>query len=468
MTNEQDKKFLLAQREKGRRGCMAELDVTTACKLKKQQVMLEQTTKRRRRAEEEAKQSNTLTYLEDSSGSSTEDESTTDDNYCPEVGSSGALLHAAQQKPKKIVTADLSASLDRSNVTDRAAMAVIGETAKSLGHSIYEFTLSTSSIRRSRRNHRKQLAAEIFKTFSPDSPLTVHWDGKLIPDLTDCKNVDCLPILASTQGETQLLSVPKLPSATGEAQARAIFQALEDWNLQDSIGAMCFDTTSSNTGRINGACVILQQLLGQDLLHLACRHHILELIAGAAFKTVITSSSAPDIPLFKRFKDNWEFIDQTKFEDASTDEVTASGIKDVKEGLINFFESVLLSTENQMRNDYREVVELSLLFLGASPSQKFRFKAPGANHHARWMAKIIYSFKIWMFRKQFTLTAREQKGLRDLCVFFSRIYVKAWVTAPLAVKAPNNDLCLLKSLDQYKIINKAISSATTEKFLRHL
>ena len=73
-----------------------------------------------------------------------------------------------------------------------------------------------------------------------------------------------------------------------------------------------------------------------------------------------------------------------------------------------------------------------------------------------------------MFRKQFTLTAREQKGLRDLCVFFSRIYVKAWVTAPLAVKAPNNDLCLLKSLDQYKIINNAISSATTEKFLRHL
>ena len=60
MTNEQDKKFLLTQREKGRRGCMAELDVTTARKLKRQQVMLEQTTKRRRRAEEEAKQSNTF------------------------------------------------------------------------------------------------------------------------------------------------------------------------------------------------------------------------------------------------------------------------------------------------------------------------------------------------------------------------------------------------------------------------
>jgi len=34
ITNEEDKKFLLAQQEKGRRGCMAELDVTAARKLK--------------------------------------------------------------------------------------------------------------------------------------------------------------------------------------------------------------------------------------------------------------------------------------------------------------------------------------------------------------------------------------------------------------------------------------------------
>ena len=111
--------------------------------------------------------------------------------------------------------------------------------------------------------------------------------------MSNSKIVDRLPILVSAHGEMQLLSVPKLPSGTGEAQAHAIFQALKEWNVQDNVEAMCFDTTSSNTGRINRACVILEQLLGRDLLYLACRHLILELMAGAAFKAVISSSSAP-------------------------------------------------------------------------------------------------------------------------------------------------------------------------------
>ena len=54
-------------------------------------------------------------------------------------------------------------------------------------------------------------------------------------------------------GDTQLLSVPKLPYGTGESQAHAIFQVLKEWNVQYSIEALYFDTgtTSSNTGRIN-------------------------------------------------------------------------------------------------------------------------------------------------------------------------------------------------------------------------
>ena len=32
-----------------------------------------------------------------------------------------------------------------------------------------------------------------------------------------------------------------------------------------------------------------------------------------------------------------------------------------------------------------------------------------------------------MFREQFTQTAREQKELSDLCIFFSRVYIKAHV-----------------------------------------
>ena len=49
-----------------------------------------------------------------------------------------------------------------------------------------------------------------------------------------------------------------------------------------------FDTTSSNTGLLSGACVILDQLLGRPLLNLGCRHHVLELVlaGGCCFWSV--------------------------------------------------------------------------------------------------------------------------------------------------------------------------------------
>ena len=128
----------------------------------------------------------------------------------------------------------------------------------------------------------------------------------------------------------------------------------------------------------------------------------------------------------------------------------------------------VLTTETQPRDDYRELMELTLLFLGRSLSCGTRFRVPRANHHVRWMAKIIYTFKVWMFHSQFHLTSHEQKGLRYLCIFFSRICVKAWITAPLAVKAPYRDLFLLKCLKKYADINDAISEVTTEKMACHL
>ena len=41
---------------------------------------------------------------------------------------------------------------------------------------------------------------------------------------------------------------------------------------------MSFDTTAGNTGHLNGACTLLEKQMGRDLLWLACRHHVMELI----------------------------------------------------------------------------------------------------------------------------------------------------------------------------------------------
>ena len=76
---------------------------------------------------------------------------------------------------------------------------------------------------------------------------------------------------------------------------------------------------------------------------------------------------------------------------------------------------------------------------------------------------MIYTFKVWMFQGQFQLTANEQKGLHDLCLFYFVIYLKSWFECPLAACVPRNDLCLLQKLQKYAEISKPISQATSQK-----
>ena len=61
----------------------------------------------------------------------------------------------------------------------------------------------------------------------------------------------------------------------------AVDEALETWKVRQRIIAMALDTTSSNNGKYMGAAGLLEKSIGRKLFYLACRHHILELIAAA-------------------------------------------------------------------------------------------------------------------------------------------------------------------------------------------
>jgi len=63
----------------------------------------------------------------------------------------------------------------------------------------------------------------------------------------------------------------------------AIIETIDDWNLREDIKAFSFDTTASNTGRVNGVCVLLEATLGRNILYLACRHHIHEIMLEEVF-----------------------------------------------------------------------------------------------------------------------------------------------------------------------------------------
>lgn len=123
-------------------------------------------------------------------------------------------------KPSKItlITKHVVAALDQTKVTDREAPHLLAATADALGHDIQELPLSCSQpTRRARMRYREAFATDLRSKFTPSSALVVHWDGKLLPDITGKQKVDRLPVIVTGLETEQLLGVPKITSGTGEA-----------------------------------------------------------------------------------------------------------------------------------------------------------------------------------------------------------------------------------------------------------
>jgi hypothetical protein len=340
-------------------------------------------------------------------------------------------------------------------------------TAEALGHDLESLSISRSTIQRCRQQLRKE-RVEYIKTRFDKSDLSsavIHWDGKLLSSITGSEKVERLAVILTSKDKEVLLGVPIIPDGTGTEQANAVFQLLVELDLEDAVKALCCDTTAANTGYINGACTLLEQNLKKELLYFPCRHHIFEIILKGIYDVKMPQSSGPNVPLFKRFREFWPKVIKDNFKSVMELENMPIILHDQKCHILNFIRLTLKM--QQPREDYRELLELSALFL-ERPSSKVTIRVPGAFHHARWMAKGIYALKIFLFRDQFKLTAKEFSGITDICIFIVTTYIKAWFTAPIAVKAPNHDFEFLKQLINYKNVDSAISDIAVNKMLNHL
>jgi hypothetical protein len=443
----EDQEFLLAQREKGRRGFMSGVD---------KQFDNKETRIRLRKASEERKQTNEKARCDELAMTELAS-SSSDEEQQPTITAAESSSRKRKRARKNVITSDMASALDRTLVSDRKAVYILSAAASSLGHNVQELSINRSTIRRRRIDTRQCISELIKESFAPNIPLTVHWDGKLLPALTGSVKVDRLPVLVSGGGLSKLLGVPKLPCGTGQAIAKAVMDCLEDWGVKDRIQAMSFDTTSSNTGCKSGACTLLEEMVGRDLLHLACRHHIIEIVAEKVFVACDNPSTGPDILLFKRFQQQWQLIDKKQFQ------VLDDNVND-REDILSFCRQQL--AVKHPRDDYRELLELTMIFLGSTPSRGIRFMQPGALHRARWMARVIYAIKLCLFHSQFVMTKREQAGIKRFAVFGVIVYVRSWFEAPQAAAAPANDLALLKQLASYD--DKHISDAALTAYSRHL
>ena len=116
-------------------------------------------------------------------------------------------------------------------------------------------------------------------------------------------------------------------------------------------------------------------------------------------------------------------------------------------------------------------LELAKVILGETIERKkgyvFQIQRPGADHHARWMAKSIYIMKMALLLHQIPLHWTKKRKVLKMANFVVFVYLKAWFTAPFLESAASNDIRLFQSLQKYKSVDRKVSAITTTVLNRH-
>ncbi|GBM88063.1 hypothetical protein AVEN_215129-1 [Araneus ventricosus] len=110
-------------------------------------------------------------------------------------------------------------------------------------------------------------------------------------------------------------------------------------------------------------------------------------------------------------KDNWKNIDPTKIQ-CYRETVELFRTVTELENLLDFYGAELKNV--MVRDDYQELIELSIVFLGGDAEKKIKIRPPGAMHQARWMARAIYSLKRSLFSSQLKLNTIDKEALLDV------------------------------------------------------
>ena len=386
--------------------------------------------------------------------------------------------------PKDIMNnMEVCAMLDRTGTSSRKAIGVVASILKS-GNidgkpvDLSSFTLSRTDLERKRIKNRSELEDQAVKEFTIHKPRfpALHWDGAMFKDITDTlQEHESILVSGSPHYlEGKILSVCQLtnedgdPTSTGAAQAAAVLKNIQDWGVDKDIVAFVFDTTASNTGRIRGATVRLQQELGRPILFLGCRHHVSELLVKACWYSIFEADLSPECKFIADIKKEWGNFDTSPEAEFLTLDLSASE----KEEPLAFYMELLMRRDkrNQMtvRDDYRELAECAVLVLGEiPPSGRIVWRKPGACHKARFCAFGIYSLKALAFANQLDLDEETVVALRRFCRFISTIYIPYFLASSIGSDSPVNDLHLYKRLFSYKRIDVQLAEEALVVLRRH-
>ncbi|KAK3918138.1 Glyceraldehyde-3-phosphate dehydrogenase, cytosolic [Frankliniella fusca] len=387
------------------------------------------------------------------------------------VSSDPGFGRSSSRGTRNIITPELVHALDTAKVGNGSACDIIAAASKAFGAKVEETNINRESLRRKRIQIRQDTATSVKTNLNADNVLTVHFDGKKVQKLDGVgpgqkADLERQAVVVTGITTNEVLGAPAIASGGAESVTAGVIKVLEEWGLSSKIKAASFDTTNVNSGCHSGAAMRLELYLGRELLWLPCRHHVMERMLEAAFREIMGPSSGPEDKVFKDFLAEWTNLDLSKFSTFSTLALSRRQLSNFADDIIKFAENQL--EEYHPRADYRELLELTIIYLRGQPKRGVKFTHPGPMSSARWMAVAIYALKIVLFRKQLNLPKSKVDGFVQVASFVMVVYIEAWFTATQSVRAPFNDLRTLKKLFEYKKVHKRVAEATLTRFSQHL
>ena len=223
---------------------------------------------------------------------------------------------------------------------------------------------------------------------------------------------------------------------------------------------------------------------GRPLLWLECRHHTAELILKPVWTLLFGDHNSPNIKDFADFKKMWPFLEKSQVSSLSL----IPGMEEtLKERTVEFLQRLLTNPNRKQqlpRCDYEEVCKLTLLMLGAEVPGGFTWRKPGADHKARFMAKVIYGAKMFFLKDlevdqnkleedgncelDLEFCEEYKESLERFVKFCSLVYMPYFLASSFGADAPLNDLNLFKLLNDYDLVDPEVSIAALVPLKRHL
>lgn len=120
--------------------------------------------------------------------------------------------------------------------------------------------MSRSTLHRRRMENRKTADGEGFKKAVQNmGKITLHWDEKLLPDLSDATVlIGRLPIIVCSGKSEKIIDCPKT-KGTGADEARCVGTAIQRYGAVEQVIGIGFDTPTTNTGLQNGCCTLVER-----------------------------------------------------------------------------------------------------------------------------------------------------------------------------------------------------------------